>query len=42
MQLLSMGMQQFGVITLITDHNPFIPIINHHRLDEKSKVEAFM
>ena len=26
-----MGMQQFDVIT---DHNPLISIINHHRLDE--------
>ena len=26
-----MGMQQFDVIK---DHNPLIPIINHHRLDE--------
>ena len=26
-----MGMQHFEVIT---DHNPLIPILNHHRLDE--------
>ena len=31
MQGVLMGMQQFD---MITDHNPLLPIINHHRLDE--------